>query len=326
MIRFILQRFIQSVLLIYIVATLVFLLVRITPGGPFSQDRNLRPEQIVQLEEQYGLSETGFHQYYKFIYSLSPKQLNPVGLIQWDIEKAFGVDLGYSMRYEGRRVNQLLQDSLPTSFELGLYALLLAMVVGVISGVAASVYPDQWPDRALSIFYTLGICIPALALAPILIGFFGFMLPSSLQLPVMHWDSPSHKVLPVLALSFYYLGSLGRLTRAYMLEVSSAPYLKAARAKGLGTWKIAFKHGLLSTLSPIIAYIGPTAAHLLTGSFVVEAIFNIPGMGMHLVNSALNRDYSLLIGCVLVYTVLIVVLNTIADIIAYYLNPQSRES
>jgi len=331
--RFLLNRFFQSVVVLYIIATVVFFLMKAIPGGPFSQDREVSPAILKQLEIQYGLDEPVTVQYYKFLKNVTPKKLNLPALIQFDLRAGLGIDFGFSFRYEGRSVNQLIKDAFPISLELGFYAFVFACLTGIAFGILAAVNQNTRWDHMMMTTSMVGICIPGFVMGPLLILLVGFILPPHFRLPVLFWDSPSdanfwncasHRILPTLTLGAYYSAGISRLMRASMLEVLSLDFVRTARAKGLNEAKVILKHGLKAGITPLVAYLGPVAANLLTGSFIVEYIFMLPGLGRHFVNAALNRDYTLLMGTVLLYAGFLVFFNFLADVAVLIINPKLK--
>ena len=332
MLRFLISRSLQAIFILYAIATMVFFMMRAVPGGPFSQDRNISESMLSTMEEQYGLNTSIWEQYCNYIWDITPKKLSPTALLRFDLEQGLGIELGYSFRYEGRKVNELIKESFPVSIELGCYALFFSVLLGITIGTVAALKQntawDYWPMSVM----LLGICIPAFVLGPMLI-IAGFWLPESLRLPVIFWESPqgqgfwtsiSHKMLPTLTLGLYYAAAIARLTRGSMLEVLVLDFIRTARAKGLSEAQVVLKHGLRAGLTPVISFLGPVAAHLVTGSFVVESIFMIPGLGRHLINASLNRDYTLIMGTVLLYACVLITFNLVVDLLVVTFNPKLR--
>ncbi|MCG8528464.1 MAG: ABC transporter permease subunit [Opitutales bacterium] len=335
MIRFILSRLLQAIVVIYVIATVVFFMMKAVPGGPFSQERNVSPYILEKIQEQYGLNDPLFAQYKNFMWDLTPKKLNLTKLLTFDLKGGLGIDFGYSFRYEGRTVNQLIKESFPVSLELGLYALLLASTIGITAGTIAALNQNRFWDYFPMSLTMAGICIPSFVVAPILVLIFGFWVPEAIRLPILFWEPPyeagfferaSYKILPAVTLAFYYTASLSRLTRGSMLEVMNQDFIRTARAKGLSERAVVVKHGLRAGMIPVISYLGPVAAHLITGSFIVETIFMLPGLGRHLINAALNRDYTLIMGTVLLYATLLILLNLAVDVVLALLNPKEKLS
>jgi oligopeptide transport system permease protein len=302
--RFIGFRALQSIPVILVVITVTFFLVRLAPGGPFSAEKAVIPEVKAALEAQYGLDLPMFQQYLAYLGDL-----------------AHG-DLGPSFKYPGRSVNELIAAGFPVTAELGLYALLVAIIIGGIAGVIASLRPNTAQDYIPMSVAMIGICVPSLLLGPILILVFGIYLE---WLPVSGWgDIPGDKILPAITLGSTYAAYIARLSRAGMLEVMSQDYIRTARAKGLPEWQIVVHHALRGGMIPVVAFLGPAFAGLLSGSFVVETIFQIPGLGRFYVQAAFNRDYTMILGATVFLAVLIVVFNLLSDILAAWMNPRLR--
>ncbi len=302
--RFIGFRVLQSIPVILVVITVTFFLVRLAPGGPFSAEKAVTPEVKAALEAQYGLHLPVFQQYIAYLGDL-----------------AHG-DLGPSFKYPGRSVNELIAAGFPVTAELGLYALLVAIIIGGIAGVVASLRPNTAQDYIPMSVAMIGICVPSLLMGPILILVFGIYLE---WLPVSGWgDIPGDKILPAITLGSTYAAYIARLSRAGMLEVMSQDYIRTARAKGLPEWQVVVRHALRGGMIPVVAFLGPAFAGLLSGSFVVETIFQIPGLGRFYVQAAFNRDYTMILGATVFLAVLIVVFNLLSDILAAWMNPRLR--
>jgi oligopeptide transport system permease protein len=302
--RFIGFRALQSIPVILVVITVTFFLVRLAPGGPFSAEKAVIPEVKAALEAQYGLNLPMFQQYIAYLGDL-----------------AHG-DLGPSFKYPGRSVNELIAAGFPVTAELGFYALLVAISIGGIAGVIAALRPNTAQDYIPMSVAMIGICVPSLLMGPILILVFGIYLE---WLPVSGWgDIPGDKILPAITLGSTYAAYIARLSRAGMLEVMSQDYIRTARAKGLPEWQVVVRHGLRGGMIPVVAFLGPAFAGLLSGSFVVETIFQIPGLGRFYVQAAFNRDYTMILGATVFLAVLIVVFNLLSDILAAWMNPRLR--
>jgi oligopeptide transport system permease protein len=302
--RFIGFRLLQSIPVLLIVITVTFFLVRLAPGGPFSSEKAVIPEVKAALEAQYRLNLPMHEQYIAYVADLMQG------------------DLGPSFKYPGRSVNELIAAGFPVTAELGFYALLVAISIGGIAGVVASLRPNTAQDYIPMSVAMIGICVPSLLMGPILILVFGIYLE---WLPVSGWgDSPGDKVLPAITLGSTYAAYIARLSRAGMLEVMSQDYIRTARAKGLPEWQVVVRHGLRGGLIPVVAFLGPAFAGLLSGSFVVETIFQIPGLGRFYVQAAFNRDYTMILGATVFLATLIVVFNLLSDILAAWMNPRLR--
>ncbi len=302
--RFILGRLLQAVPVILVVITATFFLVRTAPGGPFDGEKVVLPEVKAALEAQYKLDQPLLSQYFSYLSDL-----------------AHG-DFGPSFKYPGRSVNELIGAGLPVTAELGLYALLIAVVIGTLAGVTASLKPNSAQDYATMSAAMIGICMPSFLLGPLLVLVFGIYLE---WLPVSGWgDIPGDKILPSITLGAAYAAYIARLSRAGMLEVLSQDYIRTARAKGLPQWQVVIRHALRGGLIPVVAFLGPAFAGLLAGSFVVETIFQIPGLGRFYVQAAFNRDYTMILGTTVFLSTLIVLFNLLSDILAAWMNPRLR--
>lgn len=302
--RFIAIRTLQAVPVMLVVVTVTFFLVRLAPGGPFSAEKAVIPEVRAALEAQYRLDRPMLEQFFAYLGDL-----------------AHG-DLGPSFKYPGRSVNELIAAGFPVTAELGCYALLVALVIGGSAGVIAALRPNTAQDYLPMSAAMLGICMPSFLLGPLLILLFGIYLD---WLPVSGWgDIPGDKILPSITLGAAYAAYIARLSRAGMLEVLSQDYIRTARAKGLPEWQVVLRHALRGGLIPVVAFLGPAFAGLLSGSFVVETIFQIPGLGRFYVQAAFNRDYTMILGATVFLATLIVVFNLLSDILAAWLNPRLR--
>jgi oligopeptide transport system permease protein len=302
--RFILGRLVQAIPVIFIVITATFFLVRAAPGGPFDAEKAVIPEVKAALERQYRLDLPLHEQYFAYLGDLMQG------------------DLGPSFKYPGRSINELIESGLPVTAELGAYALLIALIIGGISGILAALRPNTLQDYIPMSLAMIGICMPTFLLGPLLVLLFGIELD---WLPVSGWgDIPGDKLMPSITLGAAYAAYVARLSRAGMLEVLSQDYIRTARAKGLPEWQVVVKHGLRGGMLPVVAFLGPAFAGLLAGSFVVETIFQIPGLGRFYVQAAFNRDYTMILGTTVFLSTLIVLFNLLSDIVAAWLNPRLR--
>ena len=305
MLRFIGFRLLQALPVLLVVITVTFFLIRVAPGGPFDSEKAVIPEVQAALEAQYRLNLTLFQQYTAYLGDL------------------FHGDLGPSFKYPGRSVNELIAAGFPVTAELAFYALLVALTIGGIAGIVASLKPNSAQDYIPMSVAMIGICMPSLLLGPILILLFGIYLD---WLPVSGWgDSPGDKILPAITLGSAYAAYIARLSRAGMLEVMSQDYIRTARAKGLPEWQVVSRHALRGGMIPVVAFLGPAFAGLLSGSFVVETIFQIPGLGRFYVQAAFNRDYTMILGSTIFLATLIVFFNLLSDILAAWMNPRLRD-
>ena len=303
MITYIARRLLQAIPTLWLVATATFVLLRIAPGGPFDDEKPVSPEIKAQIEAHYGLDEPLIVQYFQFFGNI------------------LRGDLGPSYKYAGWDVQEIIAQSFPVSLELGLWALLLALIIGIPIGSIAALQHKKSIENTLMGIAAVGICLPSFVIAPILILVFSLLLG---WFNPIGWVSASDRVLPVLSLSLLYVAYIARLSRGGMLDVLQQDYIRTARAKGITNWLIIVRHALRTALLPVLSYIGPTAAGLISGSFVVETIFFIPGLGPFFVNAALNRDYTMVMGTVLFYAVLIILFNLIVDLIQMWMQPRTR--
>ncbi len=303
MLRYTVRRLLQIIPVLFVIITATFFMVRFVPGGPFTAEKAIPPEILKNLEAHYGLDQPLWRQYLNYLRSI-----------------AHG-DLGPSFKYSNRTVNEIIGDKLPVSLELGALSLVVALVVGLTLGVLAAVRRNSWLDYLASSIGMLGICVPTFVLGPLLVLYFAIHLG---WVNASGWYTWQDRVLPVLTLGFVYAAYVMRLTRGGMLEVLNQDYIRTARAKGASETRIVLKHALRGGLLPVVSFLGPAIAGILTGSFVIETIFQIPGLGREFVNSAFNRDYTLVLGTVILYASLIVVLNLAADIAQVWLNPKLK--
>jgi oligopeptide transport system permease protein len=305
MLRFALNRLLQAIPVLLIVISATFLLVHSAPGGPFSAEKSVPPEVIKALEAQYNLDQPLWQQYVSYL---------------GDVLRG---DFGPSFKYSGRTVNELIAAGLPATAELAFYAMLVALVIGISAGVAAAMRPNTMQDYLPMSAAMLGICMPSFLLGPLLVLVFGIHLE---WLPVSGWgDIPGDKIMPSITLGTGYAAYIARLSRGGMLEVLSQDYIRTARAKGLSEPLIIVKHALRGGLIPVVAFLGPAFAGLLGGSFVVETIFQIPGLGRFYVQAAFNRDYTMILGMTIFFATLIILFNLLSDMLAIWLNPKLRQ-
>ena len=300
-VSFLIKRSLWIVATLWLVYTVSFFLMRSVPGGPFSSERNVPPEIERNLKARYNLDLPLWEQY----------QLN--------LSEAIRGDLGPSLTLQDYSVNEVIAEGFPVSASLGILAMTFALSVGVTTGVISAVRRYEVWDRSLMTLATLGIAIPNFVLASLLIMAFVFLIP---LFPSGGWGSLSHLVLPVIALGSAYAASIARLTRTGMLEVIGQDFITTAKAKGLSERTVLMRHALPCALTPVVSYLGPATAGILTGSLVLEKVFFLPGMGSHFIEAALQRDYPLALGMVLVYTLLLMVLNLIVDFTYAILDPR----
>ncbi|RME38063.1 MAG: ABC transporter permease [Planctomycetota bacterium] len=305
MIRLIARRLLLSVLTVACIYTLTFLMVVAVPGNPFQQGQHrLAPETELALRARYHMDNNW--------------------LYFWDfLRGAVRLDFGPTFLYNDWTCNQILASALPVSILLGLLAIALSVMVGVPLGVVSASRRGGWTEKAALAAALLGVSLPSFVTGSALLILFGVYAKIA---PVGGWGTLAHLPLPVVTLALPYTAYVARLTRAGMLDALSEDYIRTARAKGLPDRRVIWKHGLRSAMLPVVSYLGPAAAQAMTGSFVVEKVFGVPGMGQHFVNAALNRDPGLIMGTVLVFAALLVGLNLIVDVLYAWLDPRIREA
>ncbi|HCS64635.1 MAG TPA: ABC transporter [Cellvibrio sp.] len=305
MLVFIIKRLLQAIPVLFLVATVTFFMVRAAPGGPFDKDRSIPPEVMTQLNKRYHLDDPLWKQYVDYMGNV----------VQGDF--------GPSFKYASHSVTELIAAGLPATLELSLYAILFALIVGLPIGILAALKRNTLLDYIPMSTAMIGICMPTFVLGPILLLIFGIWLG---WLPVAGWGQISgDKILPSITLGSVYAAYIARICRGGMLEVFSQDYIRTARAKGLSTMRIVVVHALRGGMSPVISFLGPAIAGLLAGSFVVESIFQIPGLGRFYVMAAFNRDYTMIMGLTIFFAFLIILFNLIADILLVWLNPKIRQ-
>jgi len=307
---FVVRRLISSALVILVVITASFFVVRLAPGGPFDADRALPAEVKANIEARYHLDKPLLTQY----------------LIQLE-SILLHADFGPSMKYPDKTVNEILAEGLPVSMALGLQALFVALLIGLPIGMWSALKQNQWQDYVAMTVAMAGVSIPNFVLGPLLIYFFALGWT---------WFAPGGwvgldqglgpylrtAVLPSITLGFYYAAYVARLSRGGMLEIIRQDFIRTARAKGLTELVIVIRHAAKGAILPVVSYLGPAFAGMLTGSVVIEKVFNIPGLGTHFVNSAFNRDYPLVLGTIVLYSALLVCLNFIVDMLYGALDPR----
>ena len=299
--RFILSRLLTGALVVLVVATLTFFLLRILPGGPFDAEKKIPPAILEAVEKKYHLDRPVHEQYLRYMGNL------------------LRGDFGPSYKYEDRPVADIIRETLPVSAALGLIALGLAFFMGTTVGMISSLFPRSIHDAVSVIVSTSLVSVPSFVVGAALIYFFSVrwgVLPAAL------WGDAKHAVLPAVTLSLAPFAYISRLVRSNMLDVSGRFFVRTARAKGLGRTKIFVKHVLRNALIPVVTVLGPITAYLVTGSFVVEHIFAIPGIGRFFVFAVSNRDYSVVLGITIVYALILVIANLVVDLLYVLLDPR----
>lgn len=301
-----LNRMGQGVIVLFVLETVTFFLIRLLPGHPFMGEKKLPEHVLQQLQAGYGLDQSALVQY---------------GRYWWNM-LAHG-DMGPSLVREGVSVADMIGQAFPVSLVVGVTGMAIAILAGIPAGVLAALYKNRWIDWGVMFVSMAGICLPAFVVAPLLGVGLGMHVPG---LSVAGWDSAGCVVLPALTLGLVNAAYLARLTRGGMLEVLGQDFIRTARAKGAGPFRVVWKHALRGGLMPAVSYLGPAFAAMITGSFVVETCFQVPGMGQHFVNATTDRDYFLIQGLVLFYGMLIVAANLAVDVVQMIVNPVLRES
>lgn len=302
MLKYIGKRLVASILTIWVVITLTFFLMRLMPGGPFDSDK-LTPQIKANMEAKYGMDKPLMEQYTMYMKNLLQG------------------DFGESMIFKGRKVSDTISTSFPASAKVGLVAVAAATVVGIGLGVTAALKGGKWPDKVIVVFVTLGTTIPSFVIGAVLIYFLAVYLG---LLPATGFSSWKNYIMPVIALSMSSMSFITRLTRSKLLDVLKSDYIRTAKAKGLSKSKVIFKHALRNSLIPIVTYIGPLVAGILTGSFVIEKIFAIPGLGNEFVQSVTNRDYTMLLGVTVFYCTMLIMFTFIVDILYVLIDPRIK--
>lgn len=304
MIRFILKRLSDGLLTLAALVVLTFFVMRLAPGGPFSKSRKLSAEVLANIQRAYHLDEPVWQQFLRYVW----------GLLHFDF--------GPSTRFRDYSVGDLLAAGLPYSLTIGLWAVLVASLVGIALGVAGALRRNTGSDYLAGVVGVIGIAVPIFVIGPVLQVIFGLRLG---WLPVGGWnDGWRSLVLPVIVLSLPNIAYISRLTRSSMIETLRENYVRTARAKGIGAARTIWRHALTGALLPVIAYLGPATAAIITGSILIETIFAVPGIGRHFVDAALNRDYPLVMGITVVYGAFLILFNILTDLLRGWLDPRVR--
>lgn len=305
MMRFLAQRLLTAVPTLIIIATLAFALLHATPGGPFDSAKRIPPEIERSIEAQYHLDEPLWRQYLRYMGSLARG------------------DLGPSYQYRDTSVNELIRQGFPVDATIGTCALLLALLIGTLFGLIAALRRDTTWDYVPMLFASLGIALPVFVVGPLLILVFAVTLH---WLPSGDWRSGSvrYLILPVIALALPYMAYVARMVRGAALEVLTSPFVRTARAKGLPLRTVILRHALRPILTPVVSFIGPAFAGVLTGSIIIESVFGLPGIGRYFLTGAINRDYTLVVGITVLYGALIIVCNLLADLCYAWIDPRVR--
>lgn len=288
---------------LFVIVSATFFLMKSIPGDPFSQERGMPPEILEALKEHYGLNDPWYVQYGRYLYSV----------VTWD--------LGPSFKYKGRTVNAIIHEGFPVSLALGSVSLLLALGMGVLLGTLAAMHRNRWQDYLAMLIAIIGISVPSFILATLLQYIFALKLG---WFPVARWGTWQHMVLPAIALAALPTAFIARLTRSNMLEVLQMDYINTARAKGIAQWRVITRHALRNALLPVISYLGQLTVNILVGSFIIEKIFGIPGLGQWFVTSVSNRDYTVIMGTTVFYSIILLTAIFLVDILYVVIDPRIR--
>ncbi|MEW5785625.1 MAG: ABC transporter permease [Bacillota bacterium] len=303
MLNYLLRRFFSVILALWIVVTVTFVFMHIIPGGPFQREKALPPAIKANIEARYKLDQPLHAQYLDYLGHLVRG------------------DLGPSFKYRGRSVNDIIKERFPVSAQLGATAILIALLVGVPAGILAALKQNKIPDYAVMFFSTIGIAMPSFVVGTTLMYFLAYKWG---LLPAAMWGSYKHMIMPAIALAGLPMAFIARLTRSSMLDVLNQDYMKTAVAKGLPQMRVLWVHGVKNALIPVITYLGPLVAGVLTGSFIVENIFAVPGLGKHFVTSIYNRDYTVILGVTIFYCVLLILANLLVDLAYTLIDPRIK--
>jgi oligopeptide transport system permease protein len=304
MIVYVFKRFLISVVTVFVVITIIFFLIRMLPGDPFTSEREIPPQVRANMLARYGMDKSLYVQYAIYMKNLITRG-----------------DMGPSIRYISRSVNSIISYSFPASAKIGLLVILASVIAGINMGILAALKQGHLVDRVTMLFATLGVTIPSFVLANLLILFLSLKWKI---LPPTGYGEARHLFMPVVALAGYSTAFITRLTRSKYLEVMKQDYIRTARAKGLSWFSVIFKHAMRNSMIPVVTYLGPLAADVLTGSFVVETIFAIPGLGREFVLSINNRDYTLILGVSIFYCCLIIACNFLVDVLYVFIDPRIK--
>lgn len=303
MAKYIVKRILLAIVTIWAVATLTFFLMNLVPGGPFLSEKAISPQAQAALEAKYGLDKPMFQRYLNYVTSA-----------------AHG-DFGDSLKQRGRTVMSIITMKFPVSARVGGLSVLVSLTLGIPLGCIAALKRGKMTDSVISVVATCGIAVPSFVICTVMMYFFGVKLG---VLPTMGLETAKHYIMPVTALSFYPTAYIMRLMRSSMLDVLGQDYMRTARAKGLAGGKILFKHALRNAILPVVTYVGPMLAYTITGSFVVEKIFVIPGLGGEFIKAINGRDYTLIMGTTIFLATLVIVMNVVVDIIYKIVDPRIK--
>ena len=301
--KYIFRRITASLITLFIIITITFFMMRAIPGGPFTDEKAIPPFVLEKMMERYHLNDPVYIQYGRYLLNI------------------LRFDLGPSYRYEGITVNELIANSFPVSFEVGALALILALLIGIPAGIISALRRGKWQDRTAMFLSVLGVTIPNFVIAAALVYIFSWQLG---WVTVGFWEGFSTAVLPAVTLAGYPAAFISRLVRSSMLEILGQDYIRTAYSKGLSQRAVIYIHALKNAVIPLISYLGPLTAGILTGSFVIEQVYGVPGLGTFFVTSITNRDYTTIMGVTVFYSAVLVFFNLIADILLAFVDPRIK--
>jgi oligopeptide transport system permease protein len=303
LLAYIVKRLLYSIVTLFLIISITFFIMHAIPGSVYTQDKSLPPAIEQNIKAKYGLDKPLYQQYITCVTNIAR------------------LDFGMSMKNEGRSVNDIISEHFPKSAFLGLWAILLCLLIGIPLGITAARNPNKWQDTLSMVIATIGVTVPGFVVAALAQYYIGVKLE---WFPVMGFANMKYVVLPAIALSFFPLSFVARLVRSSMLESLEQDYIRTAKAKGLSQRLIVYKHALRNSLIPVVTYLGPLVAGVLTGSFVIEKIFNIPGLGRFFVNSISNRDYTVMMGVTVFYSAFLIMMNFIVDMLYLFIDPRIK--
>ncbi len=301
--KFILKRLTMSIITIWLIITITFVLMKSIPGDPFAKEGKMPPQIYENLLRSYGLDKPEFEQYK--IYLTNVLKFN----------------LGTSMKMQNETVNQYIKRGAPVSARLGVQAFVLSLIFGCALGIIAALYQNKWPDYLAMVIAIIGISVPSFVLGTSMIQ---FIARKAKWLPIGGWGTFNHTILPSIALSLMPMASTARLMRSSMLEVLGQDYIKTARSKGIGNFSVIIGHGVRNAILPIVSQMGTTITNLLTGSFIIEKIFGVPGLGTSFIDSIINRDYTLIMGTTIFYSTILIGMLLIVDVLYILIDPRIK--
>ncbi len=301
--KYILRRITASILTLFIIITITFFMMRAIPGGPFTDEKAIPSFVLEKMMDRYHLNEPLYIQYGRYLLNV------------------MRFDLGPSYRYEGMTVNELIAAGFPVSFQVGIIALIISLLIGVPAGVISALRHGKWQDRLAMLLSVFGITIPSFVIATAFVYIFAWQLG---WVTVGFWDGISTAILPAVTLAGYPAAFISRLVRSSMLEILGQDYIRTAYSKGLSEHRVVYVHAFKNALVPLITYIGPLIAGILTGSFVIEQVYGVPGLGTFFVTSITNRDYTMIMGSTIFYSALLIFFNLITDVMLVFIDPRIK--